>query len=525
MKCHHQMKTNSRLFPTMSPFYVALSLKPLAFVGQNKAWVYLIKTSVLACFVLIVLGVPDVLAQYSKPVKQLNSLSADLPSATIYASHGNVKMTVIKREKLAGKTILKSVESWLKNGDVVPVGAVIETAENSFATIALNSKLSTNEATALSLKAKQASVSELESTKITRVLGNLATLAAKSSIKILALPSYGSQLGIELLLISGQVDSRVLTQEKNNSTVPINSKINPNTNPYYQVRAKLVTASVRGTHFRVALMNNEKVQSSVIDGSVDLGSINPKMRQEAENNPVASLGQYHQNHQFLASLTKSTGLVLSPEHLLNTSENKTFKDARLSPLALLTAPEWLGFTQPYPKSDVKLEWKPLKNIRQYRIQIAKDEYFLDILDQQEILLNNDQTVEKSVYTNLNIEAEGAYFARISAFDNNGIEGNYQTLKLHRNNYSLIANSKLVDKKNLIHFYWNELPIQNYQLIINSLDEKRGLVQFKNINKNNIEVDIANFPTGVYKWQIIGTVQDIDKQITINSAWNQFIINN
>ena len=86
-------------------------------------------------------------------------------------------------------------------------------------------------------------------------------------------------------------------------------------------------------------------------------------------------------------------------------------------------------------------------------------------------------------------------------------------------------AKLVDKKHLIHFYWNELPIQNYQLIINSLDEKRGLVQFKNINKNNIEVDIANFPTGVYKWQIIGTVQDIDKQITINSAWNQFIINN
>lgn len=458
-----------------------------------------------------------VTAQNQKNLSQTSAVDgkhSDLAVATIYASHGNVKMTVIKREKLAGKTILKSVESWLKNGDIVPIGAVIETAENSFVTLALSPRLNTVQSKLLKLSQQPVNSLDLDPNKITRTLGSLATLAARSSIKILSLPSYGSSLGVELLLLSGQVDSRVLSQEKNNQN---------NANSYYQVRAKLVTASVRGTHFRVALSNNDNVQSSVIEGSVDIGSINPQKLKEVENNSNITLAQYNKNHSLVASLTKNTGLILSSEDIINLHQNNALNHEKASPRVLLDAPEWLGLESNYSTPQVQLDWKPLKEINQYRIQIAKDEYFLDILNQKDITLNSEEKLKNVISTQFNIEAEGKYFTRISAFDKLGVEGNYKILPFTRENFNLKANARISDKNNSIYFYWNKLPIEKYHLIISSVDTKKKVFELSNITKENIEVNIDNFPAGRYEWQIKGLIQNADQQTIINSNTNQFTL--
>ncbi len=141
-------------------------------------------------------------------------------------------MTIYKREKSDGKTIFKSVEKDVKNGDVVPIGAVVTTAENSFATIALGKPIYTQNITLQTLKEKTVGI-EYDQNEIVKLLGSLATLAAKSSIKILSLPSKNTASGIELQLLSGQVDNRVISDPSLNNLETINSVSNPKTNKLF----------------------------------------------------------------------------------------------------------------------------------------------------------------------------------------------------------------------------------------------------------------------------------------------------
>ena len=320
----------------------------------------------------------------TKAIDKDNSFPIGL--ATIYASHGNVKMTVYQRVVSEGKTIFKSVEKEVKNGDVVPVGAVVSTAENSFATIALGKPIDVKNMAAIALKEKNLA-REYDQSQIVELLGSLATLAAKSSIKILSLPNKNAKTGIELQLLTGQVDNRVLSDPNLNTTQVPNTNSKPNistTQPYYQVRAKLVTASVRGTHFRVSIPTEEKVASSVIEGLVDIGALkptlqtkeNPKLANEFNQSFAAT--DFVESNQLITSLTKNSGIVLSEKYLLNDFENHNSSPTLVIPKKLLTAPIWINPNQFQNLPQILLTWKPLENINKYRVQVATDSLFINI---------------------------------------------------------------------------------------------------------------------------------------------------
>ena len=68
-----------------------------------------------------------------------------------------------------------------------------------------------------------------------------------------------------------------------------------------------------------------------------------------------------------------------------------------------------------------------------------------------------------------------------------------------------------------------MPIEKYHLIISSVDTKKKVFELSNITKENIDVNVDNFPAGRYEWQIKGLIQNADQQTIINSNTNQFTL--
>lgn len=471
----------------------------------------------------------------SKQVTQSQAITSTPSLATIYASHGNVKMTVYKREMSEGKTIFKSVEKDVKNGDVVPVGAVVTTAENSFVTIALGKPVYLQKQGAQTLKEKTSGI-EYDQNQIVKLLGSLATLAAKSSIKILSLPYKNAVSGIELQLLSGQVDNRVLSDPSLNNLEPTNSVSNPKVNnvskqPYYQVRARLVTASVRGTHFRISLPTEEKVASSVIEGLVDIGTITPNSKLNADQklanefNQTFSAADFVDANKKITSLSKNSGIVLVNNLLLNDAENNAINQTVATPKELLSAPVWLNTDQLQNLPQIVLTWKPLEKIKKYRVQVATDSLFLNLLDQKDIILKDNNIGLNPLKINIDSLPAADYYARVSAFDEDFVEGNYNVIKFKRSNYVINTNSKALNDEGLINFSWNQLPVKSYQFIVKSTTTKEPVIHIKDVTKQSLELSIGSLPPGKYEWYVVAKVAELDQELEISSKPKKFIVGN
>lgn len=496
-------------------------------------------------FTLIVINQNNCFAQSQTPPQSLKTglnlgvkskVTASPPSlATIYASHGNVKMTVYKREMSEGKTIFKSIEKNVKNGDVVPVGAVVTTAENSFATIALGKPIYAQNLAIQNLKEKAVGF-EYDQTQIVKLLGSLATLAAKSSIKILSLPNKSTTSGIELQLLSGQVDNRVLSDPSLYNVEPINAVNNPkakNTTkqPYYQVRARLVTASVRGTHFRISLPTEEKVASSVIEGLVDIGSVKPNAKLNTDQslanefNQTFTAADFIDENKKITSLSKNSGIVLLNNLLFNDAVNNETNHTVASPKELLSAPVWLNPDQLQNLPKIVLSWKPLENIKKYRVQVATDSLFLDLLDQKDILLENNSIGLNPLKINIDSLPAADYYARVSAFDEDLVEGNYSVIKFKRSNYVINTKSLALNDEGLIKFSWNQLPVKSYQFIVKPQTSKEPIIHIKDVRKQVLELSIGSLPPGKYEWYVLAKVAELDQELEISSKPKKFVVGN
>lgn len=493
--------------------------------------------------IFILINQNNCFAQTKKPplkteLKQVQPSKANtnIPSlATIYASHGNVKMTIYKREKSDGKTIFKSVEKDVKNGDVVPIGAVVTTAENSFATIALGKPIYTQNITLQTLKEKTVGI-EYDQNEIVKLLGSLATLAAKSSIKILSLPSKNTASGIELQLLSGQVDNRVISDPSLNNLETINSVSNPKTNnlvkqPYYQVRARLVTASVRGTHFRISLPTEEKVASSVIEGLVDIGTIKSNSKINADQklanefNQSFTAADFVDSNKKITSLSKNSGIVLLNSLLINDSVTNEIKNNITTPKELLSAPIWLNPNQLQNLPKIVLTWKPLENIKKYRVQVATDSLFLDLLDQKDIIIEDKNIGLNPLKINIESLPAADYYARVSAFDEDLVEGNYSVIKFKRANYVINTNSKALNDEGLVNFNWNQLPVKSYQFIVKPQASKDPVIHIKDVQKQSLDLSIGSLPPGKYEWYVLAKVAELDQELEISSKPKRFIVGN
>jgi hypothetical protein len=165
----------------------------------------------------------------------------------------------------------------------------------------------------------------------------------------------------EIALLRGQVESRVTPLGNNGGR--------------YEVRTPHSTASVRGTHFKVGLAN-AVVTNQVMSGSVDVSGPNG-------------------------------GTI----RLMSGMGNVVSADAMSPPRDLLAAPGLLKLSA--IESAVALALSPLPGATAYQIQIAKDH------EGQDIVAEHRGASEKLQLDGL---AQGSYYARISAIDASGLEG-------------------------------------------------------------------------------------------------------
>lgn len=205
--------------------------------------------------------------------------------------------------------------------------------------------------------------------------GSVLTLEENSILTLDLLSRYGN---------SGMVDTRLnLLQGAAKTKVP---KKTPPTK--LRISTPSAIAAVRGTDFRVISAINEGIPytlSEVYDGAVGVGA-------EQNTNEVM--------------VNKGFGL-------------RADKDKELSqPLPLLPPPQ-LQPTATKQLLPIKLQWEKVKDAEKYRIEVLQDaEYDMQV----------DSLFTEQKHVTISELANGCYRFRISAYDQNGLQGLAQETK-------------------------------------------------------------------------------------------------
>jgi hypothetical protein len=234
--------------------------------------------------------------------------------------------------------------------------------------------------------------------------GSHISLPSNSSVKltVLRMARYTKSPRTELTLIDGNVESRVSPLDANKGR--------------FEVHSTLATAGVRGTHFRVAVLDTG-VANEVLSGVVAVGGIAKP----------ATL-----------DLAAGTGNVISA-----TSVGKA--------VALLPAPTLNSEQTLQERQTIQFSLNSVPDAVSYHAQIAVDN------DAQNILV---ETRSKSTEVKIDGVADGDYFLRITAFDAVGLEGLTNTIPFKMKArpvppFSSQPKSKL--RADQVDFSWIEAP--------------------------------------------------------------------
>jgi hypothetical protein len=165
--------------------------------------------------------------------------------------------------------------------------------------------------------------------------------------------------------------------------------VTPRTNgrDRFEMRTPISVAAVRGTDFRVSLLDSGRTSTAeVLDGHVDFAGIGAEVM-----------------------LDPGTGARFAA-------------DGAIGPIPLLPPPDILDPAQIQSEPDLAFHIAPLPGAAHYRMQIAKDAGFLDILG---------ETVVDQPQASLSALPNGDYFVRVTAMDVNEIEGQPHVVAFER----------------------------------------------------------------------------------------------
>jgi hypothetical protein len=223
----------------------------------------------------------------------------------------------------------------LRQGDMLGEGATVETGGNAFVSLGLAD-------------------------------GSTVTLPSQSSVRIERL---------RRVVISNEIE-RVFVLEAGRSQ----SRVTPmhTAGDRFEMRTRSAVAAVRGTDFRVAVLDEGRATSTeLLGGSVALGGAGAETTlQPGQGAKVTALG-----------LTQ--------------------------PIALLPPPSLSDPGRPQSDQDLRFKVEPAPAAVRYRVQVATDAGFLDLVE--------EATGEGDTIT-LPSVPNGDYFVRITAIDANDLEG-------------------------------------------------------------------------------------------------------
>lgn len=262
----------------------------------------------------------------------------------------------------------------------------------------------------------------------------------------LRMSKYTKSPRTEIKLLQGRVESKITPLEKNKGR--------------FEVTTPLAIAGVRGTHFRVGLSDNGTA-NEVLTGGVAVGKL------EAPN---------------ALTLPAGKGNIVN-----QTSVGKA--------IDLLPPPKLTSGFELQERLTLKFSVLPQTNAIQYRAQISLDEA------SQNIIAEGFAKNEQFKFDEL---ADGQYFIKVTAIDQNGLEGfpSIQKFKVKAKPEPpfLLQPKKKIREEN-VSFVWAEsLVAKSYRLQI-ATDVLFQKIVLNQSNINTVEYNTSQLGLGTYFWRV------------------------
>ncbi|SDX93828.1 FecR family protein [Collimonas sp. OK242] len=258
----------------------------------------------------------------------------------------------------------------------------------------------------------------------------------------------------EITLLKGRVESKVSPLDKNKGR--------------FEVRSPLAVAGVRGTDFRVGLVG-DSVTTEVLSGGVAVA--------KKSQLPALTL------HQGQGNVTNAKGVGKA--------------------VALLPAPQLKGQSQLQERPAVRFTIAPVAGAHGYRAQIATDADARNIVNEAE----SDQPEIK-----INGLEDGAYFVRITALGQTGLQGIPQTTAFTlkaRPEPPISIEPKNKSRSEDVMFSWAEVGnAQAYHLQVASDAEFKQLV----VDQAALaapQFSAGKLALGTYYWRVATIVEQAD----------------
>jgi hypothetical protein len=289
--------------------------------------------------------------------------------AQVYDITGQAWVSVAPRKKQKAKEPVVARE--VVAGDALPVGATVVTGPNSYLSMVL-------------MDCSKVVLPSMSEVVLQEVVGGHVHLVLKGSHKNRSSTRYHYIARLELKKGESEVyvspQSKAGLQQKSVSKTDWKNK--------FEVKVPGTLLGVRGTHFRVKW----NASKDLLDG--------PSGRLEVVEGLV--------NSEKLAASGRAVGGMKNARFLGAGMGSVLGTGQRLTPMTLLAAPE--VNTEP----DLAIvQVRPLESATSYKVQIAKDESFLAILD---------QVVSSTPRIGMPRLSQGTYFLRVTAIGDSGLEG-------------------------------------------------------------------------------------------------------
>ena len=292
--------------------------------------------------------------------------------------------------------------------------------------------------------------------------GSIVTLPSNSTMKIVRLRRFAlnDSIDFEYALEEGAVRTNVAPLRSNNSR--------------FRVRTPSAVSAVRGTDFRTRFdVDSGQSFIELIEGGLDVSS----------------------NNGANTRLDDGYGAIID--------------GGQISTEALLAAPHILENSGWQREEELRFAVDPIDAAAGYRLIIARDSSFIDIVE--------DMTGTSSSFTLEELE-DGNYFAKMSAFSGNGLEGLPSQIAFKRRLNSVMASAGENDEG--YEFRW--VPAGKgerlYRLQIYASNASSAVPIVDEAGLTGTSITLSDLPPGEYRWRVGSSLFDND---TMEERWTDF----
>lgn len=266
-------------------------------------------------------------------------------------------------------------------------------------------------------------------------------------------------------LLAGTVE-RLFAIERGRARAIVTPMDDPHSN--FQISTPIAVSAVRGTRFRVSYdPDRNRATSEVLEGKVIFASGSTVVR-SASTEP----GKLSLTAGFGAASELSTAIPLLP------------------------APDLVAPGRVQDDDQLQFDLKPLMGADGYRLQIARDAGFLDVLDEAETI--SPLAIFPSV-------PNGSYFVRATAIDPTGLEGKPATYGFERRLNRVEASVQGGDagRYRQYLFRWRAPDAVNAQYRFQLSTNPDGATPMVDeLGLTETAFIITDLPKGVYYWRVM-----------------------